>query len=89
MKFENLEAFSIATQTCDVICSRAAFNFEVDASQTTRVSRFWSKCLFCVMSATNFLIFMKVHSCSDDQSNVLCFSVFFSSGRSTAVVCTG
>ena len=52
-----------------------------------RVSRCWSKCLFCVISATNLNMFLNVVLCSVDQSGGLFFSVFFSNGRRAAAVC--
>ena len=52
-----------------------------------RVSRCLSKCLFCVISATNFFMFLKVVICSVDKSSGLFFSVFFSNERRAAAVC--
>ena len=52
-----------------------------------RVSNFWLKCLFCVISATNYNIFLKAVLCSVEQSSCFLFSVFFSNGRRAAAVC--
>ena len=66
-EFKNIDAYAIATQAFNVCCSRASPNPKVDASQTTRVSKFWSKgyfVLFCVISETYFLVLLNVMSCS-------------------------
>ena len=70
-----------------VFCSRAAPSPYVDASQTSRVSRFWSNSLFCVISVTKFFILWNAESCSADQLSVLCLSVFLRRGRSAAAAC--
>ena len=60
----------------------------LDVSQTMRVSNCWSKCLFCVILATNFSMFLKAVLFSVDQSGGFFFLVFSSSGRRAAAACT-
>ena len=58
----------------------------VVGSHTIEVSRCLSKCLFCVISATNFNLFLKAVLSSGDQLSGLFFSVFFNSGRKAAAI---
>ena len=48
---------SIAHTTPDSSSLFTEYFPELDASQTMRVSRCWSKCLFCVILANNFKCF--------------------------------
>ena len=86
-EFKNRYAYATATQPSGENCSSAAPNPAVDASHTIRVSKCRSKCLFCVISDTNFSMFLNAVLCSVDHSNGLFFSVFFSYGRKAAAVC--
>ena len=68
-EFKKRDAYHTAIQPSGEFCSNAAPIPVLDASQTMRVSNCWSKCLFCVISATNFSMFLKTVLCSVDQSS--------------------
>ena len=86
-EFKNRDAYAKATQPSAECCSNAAPKPVLDASQTMRVSKCWSKCLFCVIFATSCRMFLKAKLCSGNQLIGLFFSVFFKSGRRAAAVC--
>ena len=79
-EFKNCYAYATATQPSGENCSSAAPNPAVDASHTKRVSKCRSKCLFCVISDTNFSMFLNAVLCSVDHSSGLFFSVFLVTG---------
>ena len=48
-EFKNRDAYAIANQPSAECCSNATPKPVLDASQTMRVSKCWSDCLFCVI----------------------------------------
>ena len=73
---KNHDAYAFATQPSGECCSSDAPKPDVVASVTIRVSRFWSKCLLCVISETIFLIFSNDLLSSGFQLVGLFVSVF-------------